>query len=712
MRAKTSLLFTLAFCFLFQLSDAQISLSFDGTNDQMNCGTDSAFDIGGTALTLEAWIYAESWNSNIYEGSIIIKEENTNNTGYMLRAGNGGRVGCAIGDGSKQWHEINTNSAYLSLNTWHHLASTYDGSKLRIYVDGTIVDSLSVSTSISVSTTTPLTIGYHPGYGRYWNGRIDEVRVWKKTLSAAEINANMNDEFCSRQNYQLRAYYKFNQGTANGNNSTQTTIYDYSKFQNNASLSGFALTGNSSNLVAGANLSTDSTYSYDTISRCGAWYDPVTKIYYNSSGTYTIPFQSHMGCDSFLLREVYINSNTTSSISAAVCDSFISPLGIVYKKSGTYYNVLDNAAGCDSVITINLQVGAEEAFIDTTVCEKYISPDGTEYTSSGSYSNTIMSYINCDSLINIDLTVNYNSSSFISDYICDSVLSPSGTQYYKSAGTYNETLISSVGCDSVVTMELTSAKTENTITPDVCESYLSPKGNIYEETGTYYETLVNHLNCDSLLTIDLNVRKSTESEVIVNACEPISSPSNRYMYTESGLYLDTIVNAAGCDSFVSTDLTITEINTNIKVEDYTLTSLHTGASYQWLDCEDDKSPIDGKTSISIQNQLRGIFAVEITDNGCVDTSDCYGVAGLSIEDVELNILNLYPNPSNGILNLESQITLNDVNVKVRNMYGQVVFEESYPSLKHEVLNLNLSAGNYSISLTSDKGSQVLNLVIL
>src|SRR5690606_10695755 len=109
----------------------QNALRFDGTNDNVNCGTDTAFDIAGKALTVEAWIYATNWQTNIYEGSIVVKENNSVNNGFMFRAGNGGRLGLGMGNNSGGWTEINTTSSVLSLNTWHHVAGTYDGSKMR-----------------------------------------------------------------------------------------------------------------------------------------------------------------------------------------------------------------------------------------------------------------------------------------------------------------------------------------------------------------------------------------------------------------------------------------------------------------------------------------------------------------------------------------------------------------------------------------------------
>ena len=57
---------------------AQNALNFDGANDNVNCGTKSAFNIGGDSITIEAWIYANSWKTNIFDGTIVNKENNAN----------------------------------------------------------------------------------------------------------------------------------------------------------------------------------------------------------------------------------------------------------------------------------------------------------------------------------------------------------------------------------------------------------------------------------------------------------------------------------------------------------------------------------------------------------------------------------------------------------------------------------------------------------
>ena len=79
----------------------------------------------------------------------------------------------------------------LPMNTWTHLALTYDGATLRLYVNGVQVSSLAQTGSLPTSTN-PLQIGGDSIYGQYFQGTIDEIRIYNRALSASEIQADMS----------------------------------------------------------------------------------------------------------------------------------------------------------------------------------------------------------------------------------------------------------------------------------------------------------------------------------------------------------------------------------------------------------------------------------------------------------------------------------------------------------------------------------------
>ena len=77
------------------------------------------------------------------------------------------------------------------VNTWTHVALTYDGTTLRLYVNGTQVATQAATGAIQ-SSTNPLWIGGNRPYGEYFQGLIDEVRVYNRALTPAEIQADMS----------------------------------------------------------------------------------------------------------------------------------------------------------------------------------------------------------------------------------------------------------------------------------------------------------------------------------------------------------------------------------------------------------------------------------------------------------------------------------------------------------------------------------------
>ena len=287
------LLITLLSCSL----SAQNALNFDGVNDRVSCGNGSSVQLSGTAITLEAWIYPTGWQTNVWQGNIINKESNSPDYGYMLRCGAGGKLNFNMGNGS--WKELTSTNSVLTLNTWQHVAATYDGSKIRLYVNGIPVDSLATSVSFS-SASQNLTVGNwsDASSNRTFIGSIDEARIWNVARTKSEIVNAMGGEFCAPP-AGLVACYRLNEGTASGNNSGVGIAYDFTSNGNNGTLSGFALSGATSNWVAGANITPGSNFMKITATGCNDYKGP-TGLTYDSSGVYLDTLQNIHGCDSVI----------------------------------------------------------------------------------------------------------------------------------------------------------------------------------------------------------------------------------------------------------------------------------------------------------------------------------------------------------------------------------------------------------------------------
>ena len=152
----------------------------------MNINDASSLDLS-TGMTLEAWVYPTSstgWRT-------VIMKERTNGMTYALYAqNNASRPAVHLRIGSSD--RTLTGPSSLPLNQWSHLAATYNGTSLLLYVNGSQVASLAVTGSITVSSR-PLRIGGSSTLStRYFSGRIDEVRIYNRALTQTEIQTDMN----------------------------------------------------------------------------------------------------------------------------------------------------------------------------------------------------------------------------------------------------------------------------------------------------------------------------------------------------------------------------------------------------------------------------------------------------------------------------------------------------------------------------------------
>ena len=160
------------------------ALVFNGTNNRVNVPDANSLDLTN-GMTLEAWVYPTTlsgWNS------VILKERGSNGLAYALYANdNGSRPSGYVRIGSDR--SVRGNGA-LPLNTWTHLAVTYDGALLRLYQNGVEVGSRAQTGNIS-HVLTSAEIGGNTVWGEYFSGRIDEVRIYNRALTATEILTDM-----------------------------------------------------------------------------------------------------------------------------------------------------------------------------------------------------------------------------------------------------------------------------------------------------------------------------------------------------------------------------------------------------------------------------------------------------------------------------------------------------------------------------------------
>jgi Concanavalin A-like lectin/glucanases superfamily/Domain of unknown function (DUF1929)/Bacterial Ig domain len=160
------------------------ALSFDGVNDTVSVPNDPAFNLSA-GMTIEAWVKPTaltSWRS-------VVSKEQATALPYALYASND--VGEPAGTVFTTSALAASGPPALGLATWTHLAMTWDGAQVRLYVDGALVATRAAPGNLLTSTG-QLKIGGNALRGEFFSGLIDDVRVYDRPLSSDKIGADMN----------------------------------------------------------------------------------------------------------------------------------------------------------------------------------------------------------------------------------------------------------------------------------------------------------------------------------------------------------------------------------------------------------------------------------------------------------------------------------------------------------------------------------------
>ncbi|MCQ9641437.1 fibronectin type III domain-containing protein [Chryseobacterium sp. WG14] len=187
------------------------SLSFNGSSQYLNGGQ---FNLSGNAVTFEGWVKVNAFKTAFPYISSVIGIEVGDNNSAILRLGDANlannKLQFTLSFGSSQI-KLNGNTA-LNANTWYHVAATYDGAAMKLYVNGNL-DASTVATG-NFTANGILYMGRNYDNSRALNGLLDEFRVWKKALTAQEILDNKCDIAASSTS--LEANWKMDDGSGNG----------------------------------------------------------------------------------------------------------------------------------------------------------------------------------------------------------------------------------------------------------------------------------------------------------------------------------------------------------------------------------------------------------------------------------------------------------------------------------------------------------------
>jgi uncharacterized delta-60 repeat protein len=194
-------------------------------------------------------------------------------------------------------------------------------------------------------------------------------------------------------------------------------------------------------------------------------------------------------------------------------------------------------------------------------------------------------------------------------------------------------------------------------------------------------------------------------------CRYYIPPSGTHVWHLSGTYYDVLQNVGGCDSTLTINLTIVNVDTTVNQTGVELSSnaSDTTSTYQWLNCNTMQT-IPGETNKTFTATANGSYAVIVTENGCTDTSRCFTVSGIGLAEMALAGINIYPNPSKGYLVLGFETTFVG-NLEIYSVSGQRVYQHAINGQPKLELELELANGVYVLKLTSPHKNLSQRLII-
>ena len=277
-----------------------------------------------------------------------------------------------------------------------------------------------------------------------------------------------------------------------------------------------------------------------------------------------------------------------------------------------------------------------------------------------------------------------------------------------TAGTYN---LTSAGANDLFIQKLGQCSPVSfSQTISLCAGQSITVGvNTYNITGVYTDVLTSVSGCDSTVTTNLTVKSAITGSQTLTLCFGQSITVGQNNYNTTGVYTDILTAADGCDSTLTTNLTVNPaINVGTTLNGLTLSANLAGATYQWLNNCPNYTLIAGATNQSYTVLANGSYAVIVTVGNCSDTSLCTTINTVGFEGVNNEIhIAIYPNPTNGVFNVE---LIENAQIIIINTLGEVVLNELFGVGKQQINIQNCVNGIYFVQAIFSEKQRTFRLI--
>jgi hypothetical protein len=225
--------------------------------------------------------------------------------------------------------------------------------------------------------------------------------------------------------------------------------------------------------------------------------------------------------------------------------------------------------------------------------------------------------------------------------------------------------------------------------------------NVYSLAGIYIDTLVNSIGCDSIINTNITLYPTYDSTQTIYLCAGDSVLIDGNYIDSTSVYVQTIIDTNACNNSITSYVNVYQpLITNVTIYNTNLTANYPpfiGVTYQWLDCNNNFNPILGETNQSFTPINNGSYAVLINNPNCQDTSACYDFVTVDVPVINEDFPVLfYPNPVKDVLTFSLQNnTSKNGNISLTNLNGEIIFDSN--SNKGQIDMSQLASGIYVLS---------------
>lgn len=368
-------------------------------------------------------------------------------------------------------------------------------------------------------------------------------------------------------------------------------------------------------------------------------------------------------------------TTTEIHIEGTGCDSFTF-LGITYDENGHYEQLIESPDGCDTLYSIEVNLGQTVTHeFWQRECESY-TWDGTTYDESGDYTQNLTTLHGCDSIVTMHLTIIGTLTHEWAIEACDRYTWNGVT--YAEPGDYVQELVSPEGCDSIVTMHLTFSDALEVDADTIACGSFTWNGNDFTQSGVFDSTYITPGGCDSLVHLHFSVMPYPEAIGAIEGLQEV------YVCTDliSGLY------------------------------HYHIDSVEFATRYEW-ELEGADWPMDTMglhCTLRVTSPEDAILRVKAWNScGYTEREILIRAGFFDIDDSQGIPFAMYPNPAHDRVTIEAE---GIIRVRLFDCLGQCLIETKGNNDQMTINLSHLSSGIYTIETTTMRGRIVRKLNVI